>query len=83
MKLNTSMEVKGPKKKSKKQYMQFDDNSKEWDASLDKEVMAALMKNYKEHVAAKHLPAFYKTIDAQFGGDYTKICGPSTISPSS
>jgi hypothetical protein len=72
MKLNTSMEVKGPKKKSKKQYMQFDDNSKEWDASLDKEVMAALMKNYKEHVAAKYLPAFYKTIDAQFGGDYTK-----------
>mgnify|MGYP000249018069 CR=1 FL=1 len=72
MKLNSSMEVKGPKGKSKKQYMLFDDNSSEWDATLDKEVMATLMKNYKEHVDAKYLPAFYKTITTKFGGDYAK-----------
>ncbi len=33
---------------------------------------ATLLKNYKEHVSAKWLPKFYKTIDSQFGGDYAK-----------
>ena len=40
--------------------------------ALDKEVLATLLKNYKEHVAAKWLPKFYQTIDTQFGGDYAK-----------
>ena len=66
------MEVKGPKDKPAKQYVVFDDNSKEWDEALDKDVMAALMKNYREHVDAKHLPAFYATVDKDFGGDYAK-----------
>ena len=32
---------------------QFEDNSAEWDMALDKEVLATLLKNYKEHVDAK------------------------------
>ncbi|EFZ38213.1 hypothetical protein HMPREF0663_10582 [Hoylesella oralis ATCC 33269] len=65
--------VEGPKDKPKKQYIVFKDNSDEWDASLDKEVLATLLKNYKEHVAAKDLPAFYKDIEIKFGGDYAKF----------
>ena len=73
LKLINGMEVKGPKDNVKRQYHQFADNSKEWDAALDKEVLAVLLKNYREHVDAKYLPAFYKTIDTRFGGNYTKF----------
>ena len=73
LKLINGMEVKGPKDNVKKQYHQFADNSKEWDAALDKEVLAVLLKNYREHVDAKYLPAFYKTIDTRFRGNYTKF----------
>jgi hypothetical protein len=66
------MEVKGPKDKPKKQYVEFADNSNEWDEALDKEVFAVLLKNYKEHVAEKYLPAFYTTIHNKFNDDYTK-----------
>ena len=72
LKLQSNMEVKGPEKNKKKQYHEFDDNSDEWDMALDKEVLATLLKNYKEHVDTKWLPKFYATIDTQFGGDYTK-----------
>ncbi|HEY9550789.1 MAG TPA: S46 family peptidase, partial [Prevotella sp.] len=64
--------VEGPKNNPKKQYITFKDNSNEWDAALDKEVLATLLKNFREHVEAKDLPAFYKTIDKKFGGNYTK-----------
>ncbi|MBQ6209195.1 MAG: S46 family peptidase [Prevotella sp.] len=70
--LNAGMEVKGPEDKPKKQYMEFEDNGDEWDEALDREVFAALLKNYKEHVSEKYLPAFYKTISKKFGNDYTK-----------
>ena len=66
------MEVKGPKNKKSKQYIEFADNSEEWDEALDKEVLAVLMKNYREHVDSKYLPKFYATIDSKFGGDYAK-----------
>ena len=70
-KSNWGMEVKGPKDKPKKQYYEFEDNSKEWDEATDKEMLAALMKNYREQVMnAKYIPAFYKTIDEKFHGDY-------------
>ena len=62
--------LEGPKDKPKKQYSVFKDNSDTWDAALDKEVMAVLMKNYREKVDAKYLPKFYQTIDEQFHGDY-------------
>ena len=70
---STGMEVKGPKDKPAKQYVQFEDNSNEWDEALDKDVMAALLKNYREHVDIKYLPACYARIDSEFGGDYAKF----------
>ncbi len=70
--LQRKMEVKGPEKNKKKQYHEFDDNSNTWDKALDQEVMAVLLKNYREHVSEKWLPKFYQTIDSQFGGDYAK-----------
>lgn len=71
MKLTNGIAVKGPKKSPQKQYVVFDDNSDQWDADLDKEVLAVLLKNYREHVQAKYLPKFYQTIDKKFAGDYT------------
>ena len=71
LRLNRGMEVFGPEDKPKKQYHLFDDNSDEWDEALDKEVLAAMLKNYAEHVDAKRLPAFYKTIAQQYGNNYT------------
>lgn len=65
-------EILGPKNNPKKQYILFKDNSDEWDEALDKEVMAALLKNYKDKVPAKYLPKFYQTITTKFGGDYTR-----------
>ena len=71
LKAGNGMEVKGPEGKPEKQYIEFEDNSDTWDEALDKEVLAALMKNYREHVTPEYLPSFYKTVDEKFGGDYT------------
>ena len=72
LKVLNGMEVLGPKNKPSKQYVMFKDNSDEWDEALDKEVMAALMKNYREHVGSSALPKFYARIDKEFDGDYAK-----------
>jgi hypothetical protein len=73
MRVNTGgFELKGPQDKEKKQYFEIPDNREEWDEALDKEVFAALLKNYKEQVDAKYLPAFYQTIEKKFRNDYTK-----------
>jgi hypothetical protein len=66
------MQVEGPENNPKKQYICFEDNSNTWDAALDKEVQATLLKNYREHVPAEYLPKFYSVIDNKFGGDYKK-----------
>ncbi len=66
------MQVEGPENNPKKQYICFEDNSNTWDAVLDKEVQATLLKNYREHVPAEYLPKFYSVIDNKFGGDYKK-----------
>ncbi len=68
MRVHSGLEVKGPADKPKKQYMQFDDNSSEWDYALDREVMIALLKNYAENVPAENQPSFYKDISKNFGG---------------
>ena len=66
------MRVNGPKDKPSKQYFEFKDNSEEWDEATDQEILAALLKNYRTQVTdAAYLPAFYKTIDEQFHGDYS------------
>ena len=58
--------------KGGRRYHKFADNSAEWDADLDKDVMATLIDNYRQYVPADKLPAFYETIKAQFGGDARK-----------
>ena len=70
--VHNGMEVKGPKKSRKKQYVTFDDNSDTWDAATDKEVLSVLLKNYRDQVDPKYLPDFYKTIDKDFASDYAR-----------
>ena len=72
IKVHNGMEVKGPEKRRKKQYVEFEDNSDKWDEATDKEVFAALLENYREQVPAKYLPGFYTTIVTDFGGDCRK-----------
>ena len=67
------MELKGPENKPKKQYVEFPDNSDEWDEALDREVMAALLKNYKDNVAERYLPDFYKTIHTKYAANYQRF----------
>ena len=63
------MEVKGPEDNAKKQYIEFRDNTSEWDLDTDSEVLGALLQNYREQATADYIPDFYKTIDSRFGGD--------------
>ena len=65
--------VKNPEAKAEKQYAMFDDNSDTWDAALDREVMATLLKNYAEQVDKADLPEFYNDINTKWGGDYQKF----------
>lgn len=61
-----------PKDSKKKTYYHFEDNSDEWDEALDKDVMAALIDNYRQYVKKEELPEFYKTIEEKFAGDSRK-----------
>ena len=62
--------VEGPENKPKRQYIRFDDNTKEWDTATDCEILAALIRNYRRQVGPDYLPDFYQTIDQKFRGDY-------------
>ena len=68
--VHTGMPVQGPADKKKKQYILFDDNSKEWDQQTDRELLTALMQNYRQQVEEKYWPDFFKTIDEKFHGDF-------------
>ena len=59
-------------KKGEKMLVLSGDNADTWDAALDREVMATLLKNYTEHVDKEALPAFFNDIQTKFGGDYQK-----------
>ena len=72
LKVHNGMEVKGPKNKKKKQYVEFKDNSDVWDAATEKEMVAVMLKNYREKVDARFLPQFYNTIDQKYGGNYAQ-----------
>ena len=67
---NWGINVKGPKDKPKRQYFEFDDNSKEWDEATDCELLTTLIRNYRQQVDKDYLPDFYETIDKKFHGDY-------------
>ena len=62
--------IKGPADKKKKQYIQFDDNTKEWDQQTDRELLAAMMKNYSEQVEEAFYPEFFKTVRETYHGDF-------------
>ena len=70
--LNSSMQLQGPEDKPNKQYVLIDDNSDEWDEALEKEALAAMLKNYAGQVKEQYLPKFYTTIRTKFGNNYTK-----------
>ena len=59
-------------KKGENMLVLSSDNADTWDAALDREVMATLLKNYAEHVDKEALPAFFNDIQTKFGGDYQK-----------
>ena len=70
MRIQWGMPVKGPEGKPKKQYHEFKDNSEDWDFDTDREMLAALLKNYREQMKdSEYIPDFYQTIDKQFKGD--------------
>jgi len=72
IRLNLGMQIKGPKDNPKKQYCEFADNSDKWNYALDKEMTAAMMKNYAKMMPAEYHPAFFKTVNKKFGGDFDK-----------
>ena len=65
--------IKGKDGKPKGYYIEFEDNSDEWDYDTDREILAALLKNYREKVEIKYQPDFYNVIDHDFKGDYEKF----------
>ena len=66
---NFGKKVEGPENKPKKQYITFDDNSKEWDETTDCEILTTLIRNYRQQVPSDYLPDFYQTIDTKYHGD--------------
>ena len=65
--------INGKDGKPKSHYIEFKDNSDEWDEATDKEIIAALLKHYREQVEIKYQPDFFNVIDHDFKGDYQKF----------
>ena len=66
------MPLKGDAANPKKQYCEFADNSDSWNYTLDKEMTAAMMKNFAQQMPEEYHPEFFKTVKAKFGGDFYK-----------
>ena len=65
--------INGKDGEPKSHYIEFKDNSDEWDYDTDREIIAALLKNYRDQVEVKYQPDFYNVIDHDFKGDYQKF----------
>ncbi len=65
--------VNGKDGKPKSYYIEMKDNRDTWDEALDKEVLTALLKFYRERVEVKYQPDFYNVIDHDYKGDYAKF----------
>jgi len=72
IKMNMGMEAKGPQDKPMKQYVEFEDNSDKWNLELDKEMTAAMLRNYALYVPETYQPEVVKTVKEKFGGDYRR-----------
>jgi hypothetical protein len=67
--VHNGMKVQGPDKKPKRQYVTFEDNSDQWDQPTERDMLVALLENYRKQMDGEWLPDFFKeTIDAKFGG---------------
>ena len=65
--------INGPQKKPKKQYIEFKNTDDTWDGDTDREILAALLKNYREQVEIKYHPDFFNLIDHDYGGDFQRF----------
>ena len=65
--------INGKEGKPKSYYVEFKNNSDEWDYDTDREILAALLKNYREQVEIKYQPDFYNVIDHDYKGKYQKF----------
>ena len=65
--------INGKDGKPKSHYIEFKNNSDEWDYDTDREILAALLKHYREQVEVKYQPDFFNVIDHDFKGDYQKF----------
>ena len=65
--------IKGKDGKPKSNYIEFKNNSDEWDYDTDREILAALLKHYRDQVEIKYQPDFYNIIDHDYKGDYQKF----------
>ena len=70
LKTLTGKEALGPEDNPEEQYYIFEDNSDKWDKALDKEVLAAMLKNYAEQVDEEYWPDFYEEIKTKYNNDY-------------
>ena len=73
LRVHNGMIVNGKDGKPKSHYIEFKDNSDTWDYDTDREILAALLKHYREKVEIKYQPDFYNVIDHDFKGDYQKF----------
>lgn len=62
----------GDKNKPKKQYFEFIDNSSKWNYALDKEMTAAMLKNYAKMMPKEYQPKFFDIVYKKFSGDFDK-----------
>ena len=65
--------INGKEGKPKSYYVEFKNNADEWDYDTDREILAALLKNYREQVEIKYQPDFYNVIDHDYKGNYQKF----------
>ena len=65
--------INGKEGKPKTYYVEFKNNADEWDYDTDREILAALLKNYREQVEIKYQPDFYNVIDHDYKGNYQKF----------
>ncbi len=60
--------------KKNKRYVEFSDNTETFDVATDKDILAVMLKNYREQTTNdKFLPDIYQVIDEDFDGDYQKF----------
>ncbi len=70
--VHSGMPISGPDGNKRKQYIEFEDNSEAWDLDTDRELLAALMQNYRENIEERYWPDFFHTVDKKFGGSFEK-----------